>query len=180
MSLKTYQTWRLVITFILAMAISQSIVVGNYVIPIMLMVVSSLALWYLRSRVKGVLADERDYALGGKAALLSMQIFGWLGAISMFVLYSQKAINPAYEVIALTLSYSVLFLFLTYSLVYHYYNRFKFNKKNIYLFLITLIVFIIVIFGVRLFSGEDNWICKAGSWQKHGQPSFPAPQTECK
>lgn len=180
MNQKTYQRWRMGIVFVLAMAISQSIVLNNYIIPIMLMVVASLVLWYLRSRVKGVLADERDYALGGKAALLAMQVFGWLGAIGMFVLYSQKAINPAYEIIASTLSYSVLFLFLIYSLVYHYYNRFALKKNKIYLFFVILIILGMTFFGIRLFSGEDNWICKDGSWQKHGQPSFPAPQTECK
>ena len=180
MNQKNYQKWRMGIVFVLAIAISQSITMGNYIIPIMLMVVASLALWYLRSLVKEVLVDERDYALGGKAALLSIQVFGWFAVILMFALYSQRKINPSYETIASTLSYSTMFLFLIYTLVFHYYNKFKFNKKKVYLFFSILIAFIVIIVGLRMFSGEDNWICKNGQWQKHGQPNFQAPQTECK
>jgi len=180
MNLKNYQKWRMGIVFILAMAISQSITRGNYIIPIMLIVVASLVLLYLRSQVKEILADERDYALGGKAALLSIQVFAWFAVILMFALYSQKENNPFYETIASTLSYSVLFLFLIYGLVFRYYNKFKFNKKQVYLFFSILIVLIVTIAGLRIFSGEDNWICQNGQWQKHGQPNFSAPQTECK
>lgn len=180
MNLKNYQKWRMGIVFILAMAISQSVIRGNYIIPIMLMVVASLALWYLRGQVKEVLADERDYALGGKAALLSIQAFGWFAVILMFALYSKKEINSSYEIIAATLSYSVLFLFLIYSLIFRYYNKFKFQKGYLYLAAAILLMVIVTIIGIRLFSGEDNWICQNGQWQKNGQPDFPAPQTECK
>lgn len=180
MSQKTYQTWRVIIVFVLAMIFSQSIVSGDYVIPLVSMVVSSLLLWYLRSRVKGVLADERDYTLAGKAALLAVQVFGWLAAMATLFFYSQRAVNPMYEPIGLTLSYSVLFLFLVYGITFRYYNKFKFDKKKIFLFLSFLIIFILAIIGLRIFSGEDNWICKDGSWQKHGNPNFPAPTIECK
>jgi uncharacterized membrane protein len=180
MNQKTYQTWRIVIVFILAMVFSQSIVRGNYIIPVVLMVASSLILWYLRGRVKGVLADERDYAMAGKAALLAIQVFGWLAAVATLIFYSQRAINPMYETIGLTLSYSVLFLFLVYGVVFRYYNKFKFDKKTIYLFVAILAVLLFTLFGVRLLSGEDDWICQNGQWQKHGNPSFVAPSVECK
>ncbi len=180
MNQKTYQKWRMGIVFVLAMAISQSVIFNNYVIPVILMIVASLVLWYLRSRVKEVIADERDYAVGGRAALLAIQVFGWLAAMGSFILYSQKAINPMYEVVGTTLSYSVLFLFLVYGLIFRYYSKFKFDKRSIYLMIAIMIIVIVTGFGIRLFSGEDNWICQNGSWQKHGQPNFPAPTTECK
>lgn len=180
MNQKTYQTWRIIIVFILAMVFSQSIVRGNYVIPVVSMVAASLMLLYLRGKVKGVLADERDYALAGKAALLSIQVFGWLASAATLILYSKRVINPSYEAIGLTLSYSVLFLFLVYGLVFRYYNKFKFDKKKVYLFLAILVVFLFTFLGIRFFSGEDDWICQNGQWQKHGNPSFPAPTSECK
>ena len=138
MSLKSYQKWKMAIVFVLALSISQSIVRGNFIIPMILMIVCSLLLWYLRSQLKEVLADERDYATAGRAALLAIQIFGWLGAVSMLALYAQRSINPSYEIIASTLSYSVLFLFLVYGLIFHYYNKFKFKKNLIYLFVAIL------------------------------------------
>ena len=181
MSLKNYQKIKLVIVFVLAISISQSVVLGNYILPIMLMVIASLLLYYLRSQLKEVLADERDLQMAGKAATASIQIFGWLAVIGMFILYSQKMINPFYEIIASTLSYSVLFLFFIYALIYRYYNKLKFFKqKSSYLALIFVLILFLVVFGIRLFSGEDNWVCQNGSWQKHGQPSFSAPDKECK
>lgn len=180
MNQKTYQKWRIIIVFILAMIFSQSIVRGNYIIPVVLMIIASLILWYLRGRVNGVLADERDYTLAGKAALLAIQVFGWLASMATLFFYSQRAVNPMYEPIGLTLSYSVLFLFLVYGIVFRYYNKFKFDKKKLYLFVAILIVVLFTLFGLRLFSGEDNWVCQNGAWEKHGQPDFSKPITECK
>lgn len=48
---------------------------------------------------------------------------------------------------------------------------------------ITIIIIIIlatsVIFAVRMFSGEDSWICQDGQWMKHGNPSSSAPKSGC-
>ncbi len=34
-------------------------------------------------------------------------------------------------------------------------------------------------FGIRLLSGEDNWICVNGTWVMHGKPSAPKPTKAC-
>ncbi|MFA5133741.1 MAG: hypothetical protein WC459_02985 [Patescibacteria group bacterium] len=47
-----------------------------------------------------------------------------------------------------------------------------------YIFL-TLAVILAGAFITRLFSGEDDWICKNGEWVKHGNPSAPAPDKYC-
>lgn len=125
MTLKTYQKIRLVVTFVLAMFISQLVIRENYIWPIFLVLISSLVLWHLRSRVKEVIADERDYSLAGKAALLAIQVFAWLAVISMFLFYSQKNINPSFEIIAQTLSFSVLFIFILYAIIFRVYNKIK-------------------------------------------------------
>jgi len=86
LTLKQYQVARIIIIIILAACFSNLITLKNYFLPIALLVVASLLLMYLRKRVKGVLADERDYQIGGKAALLAMQIFSWMGVVVMFIL----------------------------------------------------------------------------------------------
>lgn len=43
----------------------------------------------------------------------------------------------------------------------------------------TLILIAAVVFTLRLFSGEDNWICQNGQWVKHGNPSAPMPSSGC-
>lgn len=57
------------------------------------------------------------------------------------------------------------------------------NKGNKKLFWVLLIlVMILIIFGVLrfVFGGpEDSWVCKEGSWVKHGNPSNPMPLDKC-
>jgi len=53
------------------------------------------------------------------------------------------------------------------------------NMKPISLIIIIIIAALLVVFGLRLFSGEDNWICQNGQWVKHGMPSAPMPTTGC-
>ncbi len=52
------------------------------------------------------------------------------------------------------------------------------NKIILYS-LATLLIIIAAIISIRLFSGEDNWICQNGQWIKHGQPKVAQPNTNC-
>lgn len=51
------------------------------------------------------------------------------------------------------------------------------NKMNYVLLALLLIITLII--AVRLFSGEDNWICSNGKWIEHGKPSAPKPTGSC-
>jgi micrococcal nuclease len=47
---------------------------------------------------------------------------------------------------------------------------------------ITGLVFLSLVFllgVIRLFSGEDDWLCQNGEWVKHGMPSAPKPNKPC-
>ena len=181
MTQKQYQIIRLSLVVVIAMIISQSLIYKNYLLPIAVVIVGSLLMIYVRRRVKGVLADERDYSVGGKAALLAMQIYSWLAVIAMFGAYSLEKYNPAYEAVAVTLGFSTCILMLTYSVIFRYYQRFKFSdKKLIYTVAVLILFLVMAVMTVRVFSGEDNWLCQNGQWIKHGQPDWPAPTAECK
>lgn len=181
MTLKKYNNLRLIIVVVVSIIFSQSLVLKNFFVPVIVVILSSLILMYLRRQVKEVIADERDYQLGGKSALLAIQIYSWTAAIIMFVLYAFRDLNPAYEPVAVTLAYSTCLLMLSYSFIFKFYNRFNFAKKKaVYYFLTTLIIALVTVFTIRLFSGEDNWVCQKGQWVKHGQPSFSAPTSICK
>ena len=181
MTLKKYQQIKLAIVVLISIIFSQSIIFKNYLIPIATLVVSSLVLILLRRQVKEVMADERDYALAGKSASWTIQIYSWIAVIAMFVLYAFRDLNPSYEPIAMTLAYSTCALMLIYSLLFRFQNKIKFtqNKNKFIVFIIILSIFA-AIFTLRLFSGEDNWVCQNGEWIKHGQPNFSAPKTICK
>jgi len=181
LTFKQYNTIRLIVVMILAMIIGNMIVLKNFFIPIILLVISSLLLIYLRKNVKGVIADERDYAMGGKAAFLAMQVYSWVAVAGMFLFWAFSDINPFYKPIAMTLAFSTCILMLLYSVIFRYYNKINLtDKKLIYsVFVLALFLAIFLVFSLRLFSGEDNWICQNGQWVEHGHPSFPAPTTNC-
>lgn len=181
MTLKKYRTIKLVITFLLAFVFSQAIILKNYLIPIAVIVVASLALLILRRKVTEIVADERDRIIGGKSALLAMQVYSWIAIIAMFVLYGFRDLNPFYEAIGMTLAYSTCLLMIIYSLIFHFHSKASFSE-NKWKYITFAIVFalLLAVFSIRFFSGEDNWVCQNGEWVKHGNPSFPAPVTECK
>lgn len=54
------------------------------------------------------------------------------------------------------------------------------NKKLWYFILIMLVFIFFTILTMRVVSGEDDWICESGQWVKHGQPSSPMPNEQCK
>lgn len=178
---KQFKITKLVFTFFLAVAFSQAIILKNYFIPIALLVASFLTLLYLKRKVKDIIADERDYLTGGKAALLTIQIYAWIAVIAMFIFYAARDLNPAYEPIGLTLAYSTCILMLLYGVIFRYYDKVKLSdKKFLFIALILILFLALAVFSIRLFSGEDDWMCQGGQWIKHGQPSFPAPSVQCK
>ncbi len=51
--------------------------------------------------------------------------------------------------------------------------------KKTYLLLAVALIIIISAIVLRFSTPEDDWVCKAGQWQKHGNPSAPMPTTSC-
>lgn len=123
MTLRQYQKIRLFIVVVLAIIFSQAIVLKNYLIPIATMVAGSLILILIRRRVSEVIADERDYATGGRAALLAIQIYGWIGAVGMFIFYALRDRDSVYEPIAMTLAFSTVALLMLYGLIFRIIQR---------------------------------------------------------
>lgn len=181
MTLKKYQKIKIAVIIVMAMIFSQSIILRNFFIPVTALLVGVLVLLFFKKKVTEVLADERDYQTGGKSALLAIQIYSWFAVICMFLMYSLQDINPYYEAVAVTLAFSTCILMLLYAFIFRYYNKIKMTDKKL-LFTISVLIFFVLmaILTLRVFSGEDSWMCKDGEWVKHGQPSYPAPQKECK
>ena len=166
---------------IIAATISASITNENYIIPLFVVLISSILLYIMRGRVKEILADERDYEVAGHASRWAITVFSVFACVATFILYALRDLSPYYEVIASTLAYSTCFLMLVYGLIFRFYNKsFVGKNKWIYIVISILTFMIIIIAGLRLFSGEDSWVCDKGQWIEHGHPDFPTPKTECK
>lgn len=52
-------------------------------------------------------------------------------------------------------------------------------KKILILGGIIIFLAVIVVSGIRFFSGEDDWICSKGEWVKHGNPNAEKPIGNC-
>lgn len=182
MTLKKFKIIKIVVVVLLAILVSQSVALHNYILPIIGIASAMMVLFYLRSKLKNeVVADERDYKMGGDSARWSIQIFSIFAVIVMIILYAKQDLNPSFLPIAVTLAYSVCFLMILYSLIFHFFNKIVFMKsKKIYAIIGIIIILIVAFLGLRLLSGEDDWMCQGGQWVKHGSPSFPAPSVECK
>lgn len=180
MNLKQYQRLKLVIVVVVAMVFSQAVIYRSFIIPIGVLVASVSLLLLARRKVDEIIADERDYHIGGQSAMLAIQIFAWVSVVAMTAFYALRDSNPAYEPIGFTLAYSTMTLMLLYSLIFYFKSKFKFSTSRIAYLVFVLILFaLLAVFGLRLFSGEDNWICRDGQWIRHGHPSFPSPAVQC-
>ncbi len=181
LSAKQYRAIKLAIVLVLAILFSQPAVFKNYLISVPALVAGSVIMLVLRKHVKDVMADERDYATAGKAATMAVQIYAYLAVIGMFIFYSLADRNPYYQAIGMTLAFSTVILLLLSTAIFHYYNKFKFtDKRFIFTVIVAIVFFFLAIITLRVFSGEDDWMCQGGEWVKHGNPSFPAPEKECK
>jgi len=181
MTNKQYKKIRLIITIIIVIIFIQSVFLDNYIIPVITLITASLILLLLRRKVKDIISDERDMALGGKSAILAIQVYSWVAVIAMLILYASRNINPSYEPICITLAYSTCLLMFIYYIIFRFYNKEIFSKnKKKYIISVIILVVLIAFFSLRFFSGEDNWVCKEGQWIKHGNPDFSVPTVPCK
>lgn len=181
MTIKQFRSVQLLLVMVLAILVGWATVRQNYVIPIMATALTVILLFYLQGRVKEIIADERDYEVGGKAARLAITIFSWIMIIVMFAFLAFRGQNPEFEIIAVALGYSICLLMVLYSFFFRYYDKVAFlEKKFVYILVGVLLILLLAIAGLRFLGGEDNWLCQNGQWVKHGQPSSPMPQTQCK
>jgi uncharacterized membrane protein len=180
MTSKSYLALKSVIAAVLGAVFSISIAKNNAIIPIIALAAGFAVVIAAKSRVKQIVADERDYEISGKAARIAIQIFSIGVIIPMVLFYAAHDTNPAFEPVASALAYSACFLMLTYAGITKYLQRSpKIDNKTPYIILLALAIGIVAIAGLRALSGEDGWTCEHGSWTMHGRPSTPAPNMPC-
>lgn len=146
-SLKTFKIINFLSIFLLSFSTAISISFKNYILPVFLMVIFTLFLFFLRKKVKEVVADERDYEIAGKASLHTIQVFSWVLVILMFVFYYFQEKFPFFEFIAILLSGLVCLMLLIYSVIWIYLQKKSFfNLKVIISFIILWILIWVSIF----------------------------------
>ena len=101
-----------------------SIMSGNTVVPIIAVIIGTVALYLCKSRVEEVIVDERTYKIGEQAARRTLQVFSIVSGVTgiLLVVLSQYG-YPEVTQVGLTLAYSSCALLVLYSLFYRYYNK---------------------------------------------------------
>ncbi len=102
---------------------AQAVILNNYILAIVAVVSAIVIIVASKKKVKQVLSDERDYALAGKAARISLSIFSVVGAVITSVFMFLRDTNPAYEIIGSVMAYSVCALLLIYSIAFKFYEK---------------------------------------------------------
>lgn len=190
MTLKNYNRYRLIIVILLASLISVFIGQGNYILPIIIAALAALILYNLRQHIDGVFADECDYALAGKAARYTLTATGIALMIAFFLLMQFAGGNTELYNLASILSYLACIILLLNAAIFQFLKMKlagksarddkKIKARSILMYLLfAFFAAFLVVSSIRLFSGEDSWICRDGQWIEHGHPSAPRPQTEC-
>lgn len=189
MTLKKYNKYRMAVVMFLAFGVSLSVSSGNYLIPLVAMILSWLILYNLRQQVDGVIADECDYALAGKAARYTITIVSVFLALAFFVLMQFAGSNHEFYNFAMITSYFVCGIMLLNSAIFYYLKlKMKTEKHSfkswiktfgIYFIIAGIFAAIFAAGSLRLISGEDSWLCTNGQWVKHGQPAAPQPTEIC-
>jgi uncharacterized membrane protein len=123
MTKKTFSVCRIIIAMALAIIVSSSIISGNWLVPVIAFVVAWLVLYSLRSRIKEVVADERDYLIAGKASLIAIKIFVFLAVTSGLVLYIAEKENAILYGVGSTLIYSGCFLMVLEAFLFKIYEH---------------------------------------------------------
>jgi uncharacterized membrane protein len=123
MTQKSFKFVRIITAFFLAIIMAQAVMFNNYILAITAVVSGVAVIYVSKKKVKGVLNDERDYAIAGKAARLSLSIFSVAGAMATLIFMFLRYIDPIYEVISSVLAYSVCALLLLYSAIFSFYEK---------------------------------------------------------
>ncbi|MFA6259184.1 MAG: DUF2178 domain-containing protein [Candidatus Peribacteraceae bacterium] len=125
MTYKQYMIVRLMIAALLSAFIASSIVRHDFFWPVVAIVVAMLLLLFLRRRMHEVIADERDYALGGLAARWAIQIFSLIAVLCMFLFFSLQDRDALFATVAFVLAYSTCGLMLLYALIFRLLRRYS-------------------------------------------------------
>jgi len=124
MSKRTFFITKIITVITLAILVSASVNLGNYILPVVAIITASCLLYFCKGKVKEVVADERDYEIAGRAGKNAMTIYSLVMAITGTVLMALSKTYPELESLALIMVYSVCFLVFLYAILFKIYSRY--------------------------------------------------------
>lgn len=180
MTAKKYSGILLGVTAFISGTVSYAVASNNWAYTIPVVLVGALIIYSVKKQVKEVISDERDLANAGRAARYAILAYAMIAAVISLALFAMRAQNPHFEATASALAYSACAVMILQGLFFEYLTgHISFRQNKYAVFLAIALSVMAIIFTLRLFSGEEGYICQDGAWVRHGQPDFAAPSAPC-
>jgi uncharacterized membrane protein len=131
MSYNTFKTIQSITAAVIAAFAAASIVTGNAIILISVVIAGMVLLYVLRRRVKEIIADERTYTIAYKAARFTVAVVGVGMAVTgaLLLALSHRDYSAPLSQAGFALEYATCGLLIVNYLAYYYYSR-KLGGKN--------------------------------------------------
>ncbi|AKB30042.1 hypothetical protein MSSAC_3716 [Methanosarcina siciliae C2J] len=123
MKRKQFRIISLLITMIMGAVVGFSVSIGNPVLTAGVVLAGMAAMYNLKSRLEGVVEDERIYQISQKASRITLQIMALGLALGGTVLIAMRKAYPGYTDLGFFMAYASCGILVLYSLFYRYYNK---------------------------------------------------------
>lgn len=123
MKRKQFRMISLLIVMAMGVIVSFSVSIGNPILAVGAVLAGMAIMYNMKSRLEGVVEDERVLHVGEKASRLTLQIVALSFALGGAVLIALRDTYPGYTDLGFFMAYASCGVLLLYSLFYMYYNR---------------------------------------------------------
>jgi len=108
---------------IMGAVVGFSVSIGNPVLAVGVVLAGMAAMYNLKSRLEGVVEDERIQQISQKASRITLQIVALGLALGGAVLIAMRNTYPGYTDLGFFMAYASCGVLVLYSLFYRYYNK---------------------------------------------------------
>jgi uncharacterized membrane protein len=120
----TFRKLQAIMGMIIGGVTGVSVAVGNWIVPVFIIIICVLIMMSLRRRVKEIVNDERTYAIAEKAARLTIQIIAIGMAIAgAILLVISRGKSPVITQAGFALEYATCALLIINYIAYYYYSK---------------------------------------------------------
>jgi uncharacterized membrane protein len=124
MSYNTFRKWQAIMGMIIGGVTGASVGLGNWIAPIITIIICISVMMVLRRRVKEIVADERTSTVAEKAARLTLQVVAiGMAIIGAIFLIIGRGESSTLTQTGFALEYATCALLVINYIAYHYYNK---------------------------------------------------------
>jgi len=122
MKYNKYRFWKLLIVIILAATTGVFVTTGNYVIPLLVLVIASILIFGMKRKLEEKLTDERMDKIARKSSRIVLVLTTIAMAVAGIILISLRESFPQYLIIGYVLSYTACGMLLLYVVLFKFFQ----------------------------------------------------------